>query len=141
MWTEIKPDNKETFLYMCDHQLLKFQLKILRPWLEIECLIPGFFFILLLSITIRESWQIYLSKLIERRKYVTLLIYYDFLCIMYYSLLMYYDLLCIMYYSLLMYYDFLCIMYYSLLMYYNLLCIYYDSYDFIIKTLSLIFLW
>ena len=71
----MKADNKETFLYMCDDKLFKFQRQILRPWLEKECFGPGFVSISPLSIIIRESYQIYLSKLHVIRKYVTLLMY------------------------------------------------------------------
>ena len=55
----MKADNKETFLYMCDDKLFKFQ-QILRPWLEKECFGPGFVFKSPLSVIIRESCKIYL---------------------------------------------------------------------------------
>ena len=66
----MKADNKETFLYMCDDKLFKFQRQILRPWLEKECFGPGFVSISSLSIITQESYLIYLSKLHVIRKYV-----------------------------------------------------------------------
>ena len=71
----MKPDIKETFLYMCDVKLFEFQWQILRLWLKKECLGPGFVSMLPLSIIIQESCQIYLSKLHVIRKFVALLMY------------------------------------------------------------------
>ena len=48
---------------------------MLRPWLEKECFVPGFVSVSSLSIIIRESYQIYLSKRHVIRKYVILLVY------------------------------------------------------------------
>ena len=72
---EMKAKNKETFLYMCDDKLFKFQWQILRTWLEKQCFGLGFVSISPQSIIIRESFKIYLSKLHVIRKYVTLLMY------------------------------------------------------------------
>ena len=72
---EMKADNKETFLYMSDEKLFKFQWQILRPWFVKECLGPGFVSTSPLSIIMRESCQVYLRKLYVIRKYVTLQIY------------------------------------------------------------------
>ena len=48
-------DNKEIFLYRCNHKLIKFQWQILRPWLKKEWFGPGFIFISPLSIIIWQS--------------------------------------------------------------------------------------
>ena len=72
----MKVGNKETFLYMCDDKLFKSPWQILRPSLEKERLRPGFVSTSPLSKIIRESCQIFISKLHVIRKYVTLLIYH-----------------------------------------------------------------
>ena len=59
---------------MCDDMLFKFQWQILRPWLEKECLGPGFVSVSPLRILIREIREIHLSKFNVISKYVALLI-------------------------------------------------------------------
>ena len=66
LFTEMEANNKETFLYMCDAKLFKFQWQILRPWLEKECLGPGSVSMSPLSMIIQEASQIYSSKFYQK---------------------------------------------------------------------------